>query len=448
MPKIDILIKAFNLNPNNEKWNENQKQVALEKLKILISQKLVSAEIFFAQYKSKTKMPRDKQNKQDSSVIKIINSGKEEFYLMSVKGQYLGFGASGSVKLAIRIYPFDYDFNLYAIKREWTNELNQQEETKILQSLKVMIGDKMQRESLTTKRPQESQDTKDKFYTTMPYLGVDLFDVMQGKLLDVASKLDVSIKIALLVYHLHADIHYAHLDLKLENITVDRDAQGEYKVHLIDFGFSKRLDLPAAKIFSLIYVYGSPGYFPGSKIGDMIISLKVREFLAKDYDHSYLDVFALKRVLTQENLYKDQAMSKRRKVFGLVDLVGMGNVNKVLYEMLSTGDDINVIKRKDTVAMIAANLILHKLKLYPACILSDENSRKIISIYEKNGVVSQQELEALYPSGFSTATRIYKNHPEELSSILTGPKKHSIFKDPFMCLRDPVEANPPIKQPN
>src|SRR3990167_154568 len=395
MPDIDLLITAFDLHPAPNSSEEEKLQL----INFLIAKKVDLARDYFSKNPDSMKMGHEKRDKsalqKDCSVLIIQTADGIKTYLLAAQGQYIDEGASGRVKLAICIDPPDDEFKLYAVKREWTNTSQQQEETKHLTDTGRIVGEKMSRTSTTKKRPSTNEHEVNKYYTLMPYYGENLAKVLLSKRLDEKAKLDIAIDIALAVDELHTKYEIAHLDIKPKNIVLERSGDN-FAVTLIDFGFSKKLHEDITK-----YFIGTVGYFPGIENGLSGPQVKPNaEETFKQLKSSVdLDTFALKRTLNNED-------SNRATILRLLDIDALIVTNPILHELLSTNDEAKSIARRDTPAIIAANLILHKLKLYPICHLKDKECRELLATYKAN----KDNPENLASCMQSALNKVYKEH--------------------------------------
>ena len=415
MPEIDELIEAFGLTDKVKELKLELDPAAKQNLlRQFAAQKAVEAKKFFSENPLENKMSRKREDKETGcSVIRVErknsedneedeeNSGKKQYktYLIAAKGQYIGEGGFGKSKLAICIDPFDDNLSLDIVKIESSNLDPQRRETTILHELGIIDTQKMQRTSQTTKpkkwgfkKNQNNQQVSDhsKYYTVMPYLGRDLEKVLERNELDEENKFDIAIQVALEVYKLHTDKKYAHLDLKPSNMVL-RESKPPYEVKLIDFGYAS----PLTNKFEWPIV-GTALYFPGYvRRGDSFTPAKnIRETWETLQSYMDCDVFALKRTLTQEDINSTNP---------LINLEDIKAKNVILYDILTTHEQIASINRRDTSAVISANLILHKLEVYPICSLSHDDCKSIIHLYEKNKTnpsllkkIMEAKLEKIY----------------------------------------------------
>src|SRR3990167_5877788 len=387
MPDLDILIKEFNLEKANS-LKEKERRI-----RDLVAKKTMQAEEYFRLHPDDNKMRRDK-NDEDCSVIRIKNGNHYETYLMATHGNNLGAGGFGRVKLAVRLSPKDENLSLFAVKREWTNTELPQQEADILKQFGLMQGEKMERTSTTNKTQVEEPH---KFYTVMPYLGNELLQELLTTSFTEDQKLDIAINVALEVNKLHTEKKYAHGDLKLQNVLLDANNA----VRLIDFGFAK----PINSQFLSYAIEGTSRYLPGEfvRIGNHSKATPMlQHYWSNLGSYEAVDVFALKRTITQEKLYEG---------IGLVNVDDIWQINRVLANMLNTLAEDVAVGRKDTAAMLAANLILHRLNIYPLCTLSDEDSKKIIKLYEDKDLLNKheviaQELAKMYDPKIAEAGKI------------------------------------------
>lgn len=58
---------------------------------------------------------------------------------------------------------------------------------------------------------------------------------------------------------MHKEAKIIHRDIKLENILIDFDYQGNVKTHLTDFGFSQEIEQLHRE--NKYYIVGTPNYF-------------------------------------------------------------------------------------------------------------------------------------------------------------------------------------------
>ncbi|OGV26624.1 MAG: hypothetical protein A3F18_06535 [Legionellales bacterium RIFCSPHIGHO2_12_FULL_37_14] len=358
MPDYDLLIRSFGLTVSDNAPVEEKVAV----LQALIDLKTNEA----ANNKAVRKIKR--KNEHDCSILRFTNdAGDYETYLVATKNQYLGEGTYGRTKLAIRIDPPDPLLSLYAVKREWDEDNQQVREAETLKKFGLLCGKSFRYSSTTKKAPPWW--THKKYYTFMPYLGTELAKVLKDGQLTEDEKLDLSIQIAMEVHKLHTKGKYAHRDLKPANILVEKLSNGRYKAHLIDFGFARPVSFPFTPQF-----LGSYGYLPVVYSPNELKRkrAKFEECMQNLGSHTAVDVFALKRTLSKSFVAPKQ----------LIDAQGLYSLNQVLAEMINTNVDEEATKKKHTAAMLAANLILHSLSIYPPCVLSDEDSKKIIEIYE------------------------------------------------------------------
>ncbi len=165
------------------------------------------------------------------------------------EGAVLGKGASGRVKFAMDIHG-----GHYALKIESTNTDLQQNESKTLQNLGLMHGDKVTRHTKSSK-----SQTKVKFYSTLTYLGKDLADYNNQVHPSPKERRNDARKLAWEVHKLHAGFYskdntkLAHLDIKLENAVRTKNG----RIRLIDYGFAESLHSPDP-----VKLRGTPDYLP------------------------------------------------------------------------------------------------------------------------------------------------------------------------------------------
>src|SRR3990167_9114675 len=191
------------------------------------------------------------------------------------------------------------------------------------------------------------------------YLGNSLEQyITDNPRLTVDRQFDLAIKTAFAVYNLHSGsaamskTQYAHLDIKLPNLTID--AQGN--VHLIDFGFAERLQK------TLTTVKGSPSYVPQEIL------------LIPGPQHEYLDTFALLPILyipavfvrynVEDSLFEEIRITPgapnddRQSIFSDCTVTA----NKALTTLLDTRRSSDL---KIPVSQVLLSLILMKHGLYP-----------------------------------------------------------------------------------
>lgn len=173
-----------------------------------------------------------------------------------------------------------------------SNSSLQENEVQILEDREELIGN-IEASNLEFQDDQLMNNYKEKLHTSMNYRGKTLADVFQRPP-DEDSRLNIAINLCLEVDDLHrvrskskSRTPYAHLDIKMDNITWDTNKQ----IHLIDFGFSE-------KNINDIFQYNVLGF--------------------KGTNEQY-DIFRLKKVLFLE--WEDS--------FGLMERTGILSLNQV-----------------------------------------------------------------------------------------------------------------------
>lgn len=190
----------------------------------------------------------------------------------------LGQGSFGKVK-----YLVDENQQVFVLKKE---KMMEDGDEVSLSELSVLQDRNMSTGRHQARHLEHAQDDmqSDIFYTQMEDAGISLEKITRRADLTDEERLDIGIDVCLEV----DDFHYirrksksktanAHLDLKLPNIT--RDKQG--KVHLIDFGFA--VSNPA----NIPLITGTPLYVPKETFAGRKRTLTGEQF----------DIFALKRCL-------------------------------------------------------------------------------------------------------------------------------------------------------
>ncbi|WP_082657163.1 protein kinase domain-containing protein [Legionella erythra] len=217
------------------------------------------------------------------------------------KPHYLGRGNYGKVK-----YIMDEESQIYVVKIETTNDPFQQMETRVGQALGLVKGDK------------QKQDDKEKYYTVMLDLGVNLTSYLsQNPNLAPARRLDLAIQACLQLYDMHQ--HFVHRDIKPDNIVIDEHGL----VHLIDFGLAEALDdkgelksvegfltegmvlnAESRRVYNQLWTIGTPGFWPGTPREISIYHTKHDNILPsrmQKLGHIGCDNAALKRILVNEH---------------------------------------------------------------------------------------------------------------------------------------------------
>ncbi|AKP74516.1 Protein kinase domain protein [Piscirickettsia salmonis] len=186
-----------------------------------------------------------------------------------------------------------------------------------------------------------------KYYQVYQFLGVPLDKFLIENTLSEEQKYDLAISLAREVHHFHAGTHshtetqYAHLDIKPDNVCVDKDLNA----NLIDYGLSQKLATP------LKQSPGSPCY------------------VSNDYHQSSKaakDTFALLRTIgllpkTHLARWLKPAFPDLRYVDDRPAIFKMPIHNRQLWNLLDTRN----ARIHDTSPVdICAKLILIKLRLY------------------------------------------------------------------------------------
>lgn len=205
------------------------------------------------------------------------------------QGFVLGEGTYGKVK-----YLLDEDQTVFVLKKEvpTSDDPLQPEELEVLQDRNLSMGRHQVRQLDYAEDDSKKQNTP-VFYTQMTYAGITLRKLTSPDPQDKdplpeltdEERLDIGIDLCLELHDFHylrrksqSKTAYAHLDLKLDNIT--RDQQG--KLHLIDFGFT----------------VSNPANRP-SRTGAQLY--KPKTGAVNKLDGEAYDVFALKRCLFMPN---------------------------------------------------------------------------------------------------------------------------------------------------
>ncbi|MBA3661109.1 MAG: protein kinase family protein [Gammaproteobacteria bacterium] len=148
------------------------------------------------------------------------------------------FGSIGKVKYA------KSEDNTSLIIKVGKRESEDRVEAEILNDLYLSAGANKRIYNLSSTGGDNNSLFDSKFYTTIEYLGsnINQFINIHPYNLTAERRLEIAIQICWQLYRLHTGLAsvthtpYAHLDLKLDNVTIDEAGH----VHLIDFGFSKK----------------------------------------------------------------------------------------------------------------------------------------------------------------------------------------------------------------
>ena len=237
------------------------------------------------------KIPKGHFNPKSPSYIKrddgaILAIGRSD------KGGFLGEGGFGRVKYAINA-----DGQLYALKIETTNNLNQQQETLMSQDANLMEGEKTHRASASDKIT-----TGEKFYSSLFYLGDDTLESeLSNQTLfesNLQNKLKDARQLCWEVNLLHtggltkSGSGISHGDIKPGNVV--RNAQGNLK--FIDFGLSSLIDAPYTAAI------GTFDYMPFDR--DKAVFLNTVQTLGR----AGVDIFAVKKTLYMNCQYTQKPM--------------------------------------------------------------------------------------------------------------------------------------------
>ena len=161
-------------------------------------------------------------------------SNRQELYCLSPKGQYLGKGTYGKVKLAknrigeylaIKIQSVPEEDSKIAAARQY--------EVEIMQELGIYHGS-MTRKSKTDKKE----------YQIIKYLGISLRDMIANgeiKKINPEERYRIGMEILKSLHTLHQR-GILHCDFHSGNVLIEiNKTTGKVNVSLIDFGFSKKL---------------------------------------------------------------------------------------------------------------------------------------------------------------------------------------------------------------
>ncbi|TNF66313.1 MAG: hypothetical protein EP298_09175 [Gammaproteobacteria bacterium] len=181
--------------------------------------------------------PNNKQSHQSHSFIQV-DIGACDKKILAINTKQLGLGACGKATLAE-----DQEGRLYAIKvadlsqQTLAGRLVSENEVQVAQDQQVAIG-------AIDKRISDKGHEKQ--YIVYHYLGESLPSYLirnQGQL-SISQQFDLAIQLFQLLDDMHSgrsskrNQPMVHLDIKSDNLVIDKNG----KLHLIDFGFSKKLD--------------------------------------------------------------------------------------------------------------------------------------------------------------------------------------------------------------
>ena len=238
--------------------------------------------------------PQHSYLKRSDGAILAIAHGKERS--VSVEKGLLGEGASGRVK-----YAMNSAGELYVLKIEINNTLDQQNEEIILKELGILHGEK-------TYSGQNG-----KYYSTLTHLGTALVDTTIVTA-PMQSKLEILRKIAWNVHALH-EKGIAHHDLKPDNITIDKRSN---RIGIVDFGLAKKI----VKDWEPPAVISGTGYYLPRYRGENDDEVRNR---MRALGQIGCDIFALKKT------FQD-----------ILTVAGMALLTPSLKKILSTSDPNNL----------------------------------------------------------------------------------------------------------
>ncbi len=269
------------------------------------------------------------------SYINQVSAENPAEKLILALGSKIAKGHFGKVK-----HTMDEHGNHDATKIEITNNPRQSKETEINRDQGLLLGEKMSRKG---GRNQE----EDKFYTSFPFLGVDLCDRFDRYELTIFTKvLGIARKTAWNLHRIHSGDNksktpYAHGDIKPDNVMLADNGH----VEIVDFGFTKKLD-------EQIELIGTPKYLPTDN-PDRIKDPRVAKI-------------TLRNMQTLGLIGTDIAAFK--KLFAMI--LHMGQLFSLLYPNIQIifGDSVyELLARKnfDTMLSITMALIEQEIRLMP-----------------------------------------------------------------------------------
>lgn len=294
------------------------------------------------------------------SFLNNKDNNHPEYGIYALSREIIGKGASGKVKLGLRID--EPGHGLLTIKIQAPQDENT---LKFLQS-EITIGKQQgffREDALFRKE-------KNKYYFVAPHNGITLTKWLKSPR-ESTVRLHVAIQLAIRIHNLHIGTQNcpptAHRDIKTDNVLISNNE----KITLIDYGYSTT-DIHAPDPG----ICGTPTYLPlnldrltpttsKDELGKLMSFTKHRGLLQ-------LDCYALKRIL----------MIPSNLGFSLLDTTIINNIPPIFAEMLNTEDTQHEIyKPNQSASEIAARLILFAYRVYSNKIIDFRAQQQIINIY-------------------------------------------------------------------
>lgn len=291
-----------------------------------------------------------------NSFIKI----DKDIYVLPAEHHTVYRSMLGYVKFAMRIQPLTQDpANLYLIKiKKFDKQMQDKkqmatdQEATLSKKYGLFIGEPLRRED-AGRRPV------DKDYHVVQYRGETLSQWLKTVDSIHKERVRIAIELCLKVHELHEVYQIAHRDLKLSNITVDREGH----VQLIDLGLAKSIAAQQTDDLTLVL-----------RPLDDADHLANRQ--AWDPDH-------LRKTLAEMGLAGVDTFDLKRTISFILKGI-TASLPPALIEMLDTHDlDMAVTRKQDTPIKLAAHLLCFQANLPINKELDEAEQRKIVEYYQR-----------------------------------------------------------------